>query len=464
MSDQSVVPDVTAIVHPLGYDGTSGVLQISVCMEEGTAHQDVALGPLQRAVTAWNNLQSTTGGYIPPGTSSEVPPNVLDFETVLLHELGHSVVALGHPNIRQKLPFPASQAYRNATNSTSGINGDYDFDFIGLDNRWGSSDDLRGDDISVHWFRKDLNDPYLTPPPPVIDSTTYGILLSQLPGSHTYSANANWELSTLLGYGDTEAVMHFGFGVQAESRALTADDVNTVRYAMSGLNELAGDADDYSVNLLASTDPCDVPIAFTFDQQVVSTELLALSRIQVSGPLGSTTNHFVINSARIDFNDHSVRWYFTPGPNLRVTKTDGNEASQAGETLTYVIDVFNIGGESLTGITLSDVVPDNTTFEPTVSDPGWDCSGTVPGSTCTLNVGLLGSGGSEDYDFAVTIDNPLAQGVGQISNTVNITDDGASGPDIDPSDNSATDTNTIPSIFADGFETGDTSAWSGSVP
>jgi hypothetical protein len=84
---------VTAIVHPLGYDGTSGVLQITVCMEEGTAHQDVALGPLQRAVTAWNNLQSTTGGYIPPGTSSEVPPNVLDFETVLLHELGHSVVA-----------------------------------------------------------------------------------------------------------------------------------------------------------------------------------------------------------------------------------------------------------------------------------------------------------------------------------------------------------------------------------
>jgi hypothetical protein len=60
----------------------------------------------------------------------------------------------------------------------------------------------------------------------------------------------------------------------------------------------------------------------------------------------------------------------------------------------------------------------------------------------------------------------LPPGTSNIVNVVTVTDDGASGPDADPMNNTAQTTTPTAAgmIFTDGFESRDTSAWSATVP
>jgi len=89
-------------------------------------------------------------------------------------------------------------------------------------------------------------------------------------------------------------------------------------------------------------------------------------------------------------------------------------------------------------------VPAHTTFDPVASSPGWSC---VPdngaGSVCTLAVGGVAGAGGGSAAFAVTVDNPVAAGVVELSNTASIADDGSGGPDPNPGDNVDTDTTPV---------------------
>src|SRR5262249_51834286 len=60
-----------------------------------------------------------------------------------------------------------------------------------------------------------------------------------------------------------------------------------------------------------------------------------------------------------------------------------------------------------------------------------------------LLVGDLPVGASATVTFAVNVDSPLPAGVTQIVNTVSIDDAHTSGPDLNPADNTATDTTPI---------------------
>ncbi|HYF61494.1 MAG TPA: PKD domain-containing protein, partial [Herpetosiphonaceae bacterium] len=95
-------------------------------------------------------------------------------------------------------------------------------------------------------------------------------------------------------------------------------------------------------------------------------------------------------------------------------------------------------------VTLSEMVPANTTFNAGASTAGWNCApNTNAGSTCTFPVGSLVAGASGNATFAVTVVNPVAAGVTQISNTATIADDGANGADPTPANNSGSDTTPI---------------------
>ncbi len=123
---------------------------------------------------------------------------------------------------------------------------------------------------------------------------------------------------------------------------------------------------------------------------------------------------------------------------LSLTKTDGVVTATPGQTLTYTLTVANLGNTAATGVVLTDTVPANTTFV-SASDGGTLSAGIVTWPSTTL----AGGGATFVRTLVVQVDNPLPAGVAQIVNAALVGDDGASGPDTNPNNNAATDTDTV---------------------
>jgi uncharacterized repeat protein (TIGR01451 family) len=132
-------------------------------------------------------------------------------------------------------------------------------------------------------------------------------------------------------------------------------------------------------------------------------------------------------------------------PDLSLTKSDGDASVAPGGTVAYTLTYANSGDDAATGVVLTETVPANTTFNAGASTAGWSCApDNNAGSTCTLAIGgLAAASGDQTATFAVTVVNPLAAGVSQISNTASIADDGTNGTDPTPGDNSASDTTPV---------------------
>ncbi|MEZ5145347.1 MAG: SdrD B-like domain-containing protein [Acidimicrobiales bacterium] len=131
-------------------------------------------------------------------------------------------------------------------------------------------------------------------------------------------------------------------------------------------------------------------------------------------------------------------------PNMAVTKSDSGATVAPGGTVTYAIGYANNGAGNATGVTLTETVPANSTFNAGASSAGWSCANGAPaGTTCTLAIGAVAAGGSGTRNFAVTAVNPVPAGVSQLSNTVSVS---STEPDADPSDNTATDTTPVDAV------------------
>lgn len=107
---------------------------------------------------------------------------------------------------------------------------------------------------------------------------------------------------------------------------------------------------------------------------------------------------------------------------LRIVKTDGEVTAALGKVINYTLISFNDGDRNALNVQLTETVPDNTTFYPPSSSPGWICTpDSEPGSTCTFDVGSLdGLGGKSSIFFAVKVDETLDPGVTELSNTASI--------------------------------------------
>ncbi len=281
------------VTHPIGYDGTGGNLTITYGIRTGSPNATEMQIPLQNAIYTWNQLQPTldnfTGGVLASGT--------YDFESVLLHEMGHSL-GLSHPNIGSGQGLTGSDM--DYTKSTKGTNGSYDID-PGTDTVIGSSDDVRGDDINLNWFLMSSNDPFTIAA--TVDSTTYSSDIANLPGGHLYSANASRDVGTLLGYTDSEAVMQQGTYSTEVQRDLGHDDVAGILYAMAGKDEVAGTADDYTITLqyVGMDQGADILIGFDNNETTFAQTNL--------GGTGLGDSHYSVTSAPIYFNT-TYTWYF----------------------------------------------------------------------------------------------------------------------------------------------------------
>ncbi|MHB8883363.1 MAG: IPTL-CTERM sorting domain-containing protein [Thermodesulfovibrionales bacterium] len=131
-------------------------------------------------------------------------------------------------------------------------------------------------------------------------------------------------------------------------------------------------------------------------------------------------------------------------PDLTISKSDGGVTAVPGGTIAYTLSYSNVGNQGAAGVLIGETVPADTTFNAGASTAGWSCAnGSAAGTACTFTVGGLTAGGIGSVTFAVTVVNPVAAGVVQISNTATIADDGTNGSDPTPGNNLGSDATPV---------------------
>jgi len=250
--------DLEIITHPSGYTGAAGVVNIEVCIDASAADAAAMEVSVQNIVKQLNKMTSSSPNLF-LGTDNNIPSGTVDFESLVLHELGHCT-GLGHPNLGSRTGV--SGANTDFTQSGDGVNNTFSFD-TGNDTVYGSNDDLRDDDQNLHWFEKGVNDPFLDVANPQFSNFSRDV--ADLPEGDEFVANAGRAVGELLGYADTEAEMQQGQYFDEDQRQLQADDVATYKMAMTGLDETASTDDDYTINMLYGgikevTSGCDIVI------------------------------------------------------------------------------------------------------------------------------------------------------------------------------------------------------------
>ncbi len=128
---------------------------------------------------------------------------------------------------------------------------------------------------------------------------------------------------------------------------------------------------------------------------------------------------------------------------LSVTKTDGVSTVTAGANTTYAVLLTNNGPSDAQNVTLTDPVPANTAFVSamqtngpafTLSTPPVGGTGTITGTLATL-----AAGASATFQFTINVNASTLNGT-TITNTATAA---STTFDINPADNSATDTDTV---------------------
>src|SRR5467141_837371 len=92
---------------------------------------------------------------------------------------------------------------------------------------------------------------------------------------------------------------------------------------------------------------------------------------------------------------------FRPPVDLAITKADGKECADQGDTLSYSITVTNKSTEDATGVTVTDVLPGGVTYVSAVPDAG-SCS--FSNGTVTCDLGILTAGASVGIALQVRAD------------------------------------------------------------
>lgn len=302
------------ITHPLGYTGAGGSLSISVGIDPTSANAAAMAISVQNIVNTFNGLGVTTGNL-----AALSDPTTIDFESVALHELGHSL-GLAHVNAASESGL--SGANLNYTKATNGSNNVFDLN-AGVDTVIGSSDDMRGDDVNLFWFRMSDNNPFSLAP--TVDSTTYSRDIGNLPGGHSFPANGDRTVAGLLGVPNTEAVMQQGTFFGEAQRTLTADGIATLRYGMAGVDELAGTADDYTIALtFERTGSADIELDFDTASGLASS---SSNGGYINAPFN---DHVAITATSIRFSNN-FNWFFNDVAScgFSITPTSVSVASDA---------------------------------------------------------------------------------------------------------------------------------------
>lgn len=151
--------------------------------------------------------------------------------------------------------------------------------------------------------------------------------------------------------------------------------------------------------------------------------------VTVDNPLAagisSLTNTVTVVDDSAGFNTATDVDIVNAAPILTLSKSPSG-VTEPGQVITYTLTYTNSGNQDAAGVTISETVPANTSFNAGVSSVGWSCADNAPaGSNCLFNVGALpGGNGGGAVTFAVTVASPLSNGT-IISNTGYLADTGS---------------------------------------
>jgi len=332
---------VDLVIHPTGYTGAGGIVSVNVCIVPGTPNASSMEIPVENAVNTWNKLvPGRPNSFL--GADNDIAFNEIDFESVAVHEIGHCL-GNGHPNAAAESGLQGVD--RDYTKATNGADDTLNID-AGVDGVRGSADDVRGDDVNLHWFHQATNSPLALPP--VTDSSTYARDTVNLPVGDSFAANGNRDALAALGAENSEAVMQQGIFIDEARRELVGDDITTRQLAMSGLDLLEGTADDYSYELsyqgISAATSCDINISFDDTKTGFANCLVGASFV--------SPNNWAISSANSHFNT-GVNWNFNAVPNSPVARADLNPASiSIGDRHGSSVDID--GNYAVIGVRLDD--------------------------------------------------------------------------------------------------------------
>lgn len=138
--------------------------------------------------------------------------------------------------------------------------------------------------------------------------------------------------------------------------------------------------------------------------------------------IASTSSNVDIEDAALVQTNGYAGIEVLPGPDLTFSKTDGDSLdTEPGDTITYTLNYSNDANAGATnGLSITETVPAETTFNNAGSTSGWVCADVIAGSSCVFTPTELPPGGSGSVDFAVTVDAMVSPALNQIDNTASI--------------------------------------------
>lgn len=158
---------------------------------------------------------------------------------------------------------------------------------------------------------------------------------------------------------------------------------------------------------------------------------------------GVITNSASVSTVRVDpnaANDTSTEdttVTVVGEADLALSKTDSPDPVRVNQTLSYSLEVANLGPDPATDVVLTDTLPGTVTFQSAVASQG-SCThtGGSPGGTVTCSLGGIGNGSTAMVDIIVTA--PPSAGV--ITNNASVA---ASSDDSNPANDTVTEQTTV---------------------
>ncbi len=189
----------------------------------------------------------------------------------------------------------------------------------------------------------------------------------------------------------------------------------------------------------------------------ITTDATGIGSFAASLPASPVAGAYLTATATDDggsTSEFSACLEIPPAADLGLSKYGFVNAVAPGDTLVYLLELINYGPDHASGVVITDVLPADAVFS-NASPSCVHAAGTV---TCT--VGDLAVLDSVSYSIDVTVGNPPG---GELINNASAS---AAEADPDPGNNSAVETTQVDVsvIFADGFESGTTDAWSAVAP